>query len=315
MSQTMFPLGELSSRLPGPLDLFVCSASYEERCLSIPRAVSSTDVRASIIAENRNHKELHGAPAVELQGLLPTATRADLSTADPLSAADALYAALAPHADDSIVLVDISTFTHEALLILCRILMDRFRSQSVWFAYARAGEYSIGDPPEKKWLSMGVSQIRSVVGFPGVMLPSRRLHMIVLAGLEVERVAELLRQYEPALLSLGTTEGIELADDKHRQVNLERFATLRSRFLPATEFAFDCHDAKKTKDAILTRCAAVPDHNTVVASMNTKISTVGAALAANEQSDIQLCYAQAVVYNYRRYSTPGEDCCLFQCEW
>ncbi|MDP2644327.1 MAG: hypothetical protein Q8P24_05265, partial [Desulfobacterales bacterium] len=39
-----------------------------------------------------------------------------------------------------------------------------------------------------------------------------------------------------------------------------------------------------------------------VAPMNTKLSTVGAALASFENSEIQVCYAQADYYNYHGYS-------------
>jgi hypothetical protein len=45
--------------------------------------------------------------------------------------------------------------------------------------------------------------------------------------------------------------------------------------------------------------------------MNTKISTVGCALAAWEDRAIQLCYAQATRYNYAHYSTPGDTCYVF----
>ena len=39
--------------------------------------------------------------------------------------------------------------------------------------------------------------------------------------------------------------------------------------------------------------------------MNTKISTLGAAMVALEDESIQVCYAQADVYNANNYSTPG----------
>jgi hypothetical protein len=44
--------------------------------------------------------------------------------------------------------------------------------------------------------------------------------------------------------------------------------------------------------------------------MNTKISTIGSALAALEEEAIQLCYAQPLQYNYKSYSTPGNTCYL-----
>ena len=47
--------------------------------------------------------------------------------------------------------------------------------------------------------------------------------------------------------------------------------------------------------------------NTVIAPMNNKISTVGAALAALKNPNIQISYAQADIYNVVGYSMPNDD--------
>jgi hypothetical protein len=46
--------------------------------------------------------------------------------------------------------------------------------------------------------------------------------------------------------------------------------------------------------------------------MNTKLSTSGAALAALEADEIQLCYASARHYNIEGYSRPSQECIIFQ---
>ena len=46
--------------------------------------------------------------------------------------------------------------------------------------------------------------------------------------------------------------------------------------------------------------------------MNTKISTLGVALAAMERSDLQICYGPAATYNVDNYSSPDDHCYLFQ---
>lgn len=53
------------------------------------------------------------------------------------------------------------------------------------------------------------------------------------------------------------------------------------------------------------------DKNVIIAPMNNKISTVGAAIVALERQDIQLCYAPATYYNTVNYSTAGDKCYLF----
>lgn len=45
--------------------------------------------------------------------------------------------------------------------------------------------------------------------------------------------------------------------------------------------------------------------------MNNKMSTVGVALAAMQNENVQICYAPAVIYNESNYSLPGKDCYIF----
>lgn len=60
---------------------------------------------------------------------------------------------------------------------------------------------------------------------------------------------------------------------------------------------------------LLADAEAHANMNLVVAPMNSKISTLGAALAARVNPDIQLCYAPAVTYNFENYSKPC-DCAI-----
>ena len=76
-------------------------------------------------------------------------------------------------------------------------------------------------------------------------------------------------------------------------------------------FTFSCTDSDKTLEELRRQVAVVPGHNVLIAPMNTKISTVGAALLAMEDESIQLCYATAHKYNMTHYSTPGDECYYF----
>lgn len=164
----------------------------------------------------------------------------------------------------------------------------------------------MGDPLEKKWLSQGIADIRSVLGYPGAFSPSRRLHLVAIVGFEHDRVLELIRNYEPAVISLGYATSDQPGSDEHLAVNRHRFKIVRSICGSAKEFTFPCYDPFGTKCAIEKQIRLVPELNVVVACLNTKPSTMGAALAAIENKRIQICYAQAVVYNHRNYSRPGD---------
>ena len=74
------------------------------------------------------------------------------------------------------------------------------------------------------------------------------------------------------------------------------------------DFEFACNDPQDAKEAILGCIQATGDCNHVIAPMNTKISTIASALLALADDEIQLCYAQAALYNYENYSIPGDTC-------
>src|SRR6185436_3367287 len=188
------------------------------------------------------------------------------------------------------------------LLQLYRRLDDR-----VYFGYTVATEYSVGAEGGDKWLSKGISEIRSILGYPGENLPSRRVHLLILTGFETERAAKLVDEFEPALVSLGFVTGAD-TDEIHQLSSRAFQQSFLEKYSSAEVFRFPCYDALATKDAILHQAHRFAEFNLVVAAMNTKISTVGAALAAAEDDRIQLCYAFANEYNYAGYSAPGTSC-------
>ena len=73
------------------------------------------------------------------------------------------------------------------------------------------------------------------------------------------------------------------------------------------EFVFSCYDAVAAERAIGSVVAESEGYNTILAPMNTKISTLGAGRLALRDGAVQICYAQADIYNFRRYSTPGSE--------
>ena len=178
---------------------------------------------------------------------------------------------------------------------------------SYCWAYSHAKEYSIGDPADEKWLSKGIRDVRSVVGFPGRMIPSKSTHMIVLVGFEYDRTLELVKLCEPTFVSLGVADSREEGVRGHQATNEQMVERLRRVFGDADDFTFQAYDAKATSVALSEQMEVRADCNTVVVPMNTKISTVGSLLLALENEAVQLCYAPANVYNVDRYAVPDDD--------
>jgi hypothetical protein len=311
MSLQQFEMKDLDEKLEGHIDVLICSVSYERRCRSVADNIDPKRIKHALIAENKNHREFHGDNAEYLcDRFSPSFKHVMLDRSDPLKTADELQAALESciGTESKRIVVDITTFTRESLLILFMLLQERFAQTNVRYVYARARDYDPGVPEEKKWLSKGVGEVRSVLGYPGELLPSRKLHFIILAGREHERAAELIRSYEPSVVSLGCAARTE----HDRDPGKSGFQQVKAVFSTASQFTFDCLDPLRTKAAIADQVALRQDFNVIIAPLHTKLSTLGAGLTALENPKLQLCYAQPIIYNYENYSRPGDQFFLFQ---
>jgi hypothetical protein len=295
------------------LDLFVCSASFEERCESIPRALRGTGIQRVLVCENRNSFAAVSASAKRIRAYF--GKRAEpvlLDKWDPFYGADQLGEITAGflRAGVKTIAVDVTTFTHEALLIFLKILHDRLhKGHSLYLLYNPADEYAVGLPDEEKWLCKGIKEIRSVLGYSGRMVPSKGGHLVVLMGFEPERTVEIVESYEPFTLSLGCGEGA--FGEKHHHLNRSFHQAVVAKYPRCFQFKFPTEDPIGARDAILGQKELGGDLNTVVAPMNTKLSTIGAALAGIKADDIQLCYASARHYNIDGYSRPSGECIIF----
>jgi hypothetical protein len=302
------PLTSLAATLPRDIDVFVCSASFEERCKSIAATLTKRRIPHAFVCENRNSFSAVAANGRYLRSLLGNAKSIMFDKLDPLYGADSFRGAVGPilAKGRKQVVVDITTFTHESLLIVLRILRDLSSSgHDITLVYNPASEYSIGAPAAEKWLCKGIREIRTVLGFPGMMVPSRPVHLIVLVGFEPERTTEIVDSYEPGYLSLGCGEGT--LSQEHHVLNREFYAVVATRYKGYLEFTFPPEDPAATTAIVERQVAAIPGVNTVIAPMNTKLSTVGVAIAALRNDAIQVCYASARHYNVENYSRASDE--------
>lgn len=311
-----YKIASFAEHVVDPIDVLICSASYEDRCRSIPECISPDLVKQVLVCENEDLLTYVGKNGQLLKDRFgDKAVGVPLNTNDPLKVADNLEYALAKviTAEPQRLLVDTTTFTREALLILLNLIHCNIRANNTaYFTYATAKEYSIGQKPEDKWLSKGISQIRSVLGYAGSLLPSRKLHLLVLCGFEHERAAKLIDTFEPAVTSLGFGQEEQSISHENYEINVAFHKRLCDLYQNIESFCFSLTDPLQTKNEIQKVISSKPDYNIVIAALNNKISAIGAALAAFENSEIQLCYAQANHYNYESYSIPGDEFYIFE---
>ncbi|MEC4889749.1 MAG: hypothetical protein RI101_06765 [Nitrospira sp.] len=318
---TKISLAELHNYAPDKIDLFIGCASFEKRSQSLARAITPNRVGHAVFCVNEDYAESASKNIEALKNLYPSKHEIlNIRTDAPLLAADHFSETLAaaPIISGGTIFVDITTFTHEQLLILIRILRNSVHRFKIIAGYTGASQYATDLPDEQKWLSKGVDDIRSVLGYPGNLLPSRKLHLVVLAGFESERAEKVIEAYDPAIISLGIGEQSASISKEHHATNavfhrkllelVEKKATVIAK---VEQFQFSCIDPLDTRRTILEQAKKFPGHNTVIAPMNTKISTLGTALAAFEEESLQVCYAHPKAYNTHTYSLPGSDCRLF----
>lgn len=190
---------------------------------------------------------------------------------------------------------------------------------AIFLGYTEAAEYSTNTDEDGIWLSRGVGHVRSVLGYPGRMAPSKKLHLIILVGFEVERARALIEIMEPSKISLGVGAQDRSFSEHHYtrnkrfQERLQEFINRQTRVQTEVDtFTFSCVNPYEARDAVLPQLDKHPEFNTVICPMNTKISTIGVGFAALKVPHLQIVYATVVEYNEEGYSTLGNEVSIFQ---
>ena len=333
-----FTWDEIDRHLLSTYDLFICSASYEERCLSFLRNCPTGRLKESLICSIEEY-DCYVSENLALMKEILTEKKIKysevvLSHRDPITSTDKIISklnhVLSEKGLDS-VLIDLTTFTHEMLLILLRMFHDLFPSIKISFVYSNAGNYDQRKSETKsvansKWLSKGIAEIRSIIGYPGSPQPMNRTHLLIVVGYEYDRALSIISEIEPASLSLafGKSDSITTehkSDDKHygAKEHFDKLTTAALAYFPEDrfhKFEISCDNPTKTRDEIESHLHSIEidkyRHNIVIFALNNKPSTLGVGLWGIENDNAQLCYAPALIYNYENYSTTGNYCYFFE---
>lgn len=292
---------QLFQKLSNKYDLFICCSSFDKRCLTIAQAVKDVEFnRIDVFHFEKNYPAANDI-LESLKSLFDngkgTLYVQELKKNDPLGSFDifhSIFNKTGPFEAKS-VLVDITAFTKENLLILLKLLSFYKGELDVTFCYTPSQKYP-------HWLSKGVKEIRSVLGFPGKLSPIKKMLLIVLTGFEYERAQIVIDNYEPDKLFLGVASSQESFSFHLAEINKKNFESLSMIYPDAEEVNFSCIDINKTKEVILaTANKYIKDYNIIVVPMNNKLSTLGVAFAALENTEIQICYASTNQYNIEEF--------------
>lgn len=313
----------LGDVLPRPLDVFICSASFEDRCLVVPKMVERSDTVGSVIVcHSVDHLSAVRGNLGMLNAMFSNSLGCQLSSNDPIASAEEFKRTLGrsfERQEARYIAVDITTFTRESLLILLRCLVEFMEpGDALVGLYNRAATYE-GEGKEDQWLSRGVREIRSVLGYPGDFMPTQRTHLVILAGFEDDRAFRIATEVEPTVLSLGLPSPVRGHAAEHSTkmtARRDRWLAQKDRWLPYLgsrmhEFHFHGYSIEECMAAIRETVDREKEMNTILAAMNTKMSTVAAGVFALHNPEVQISYAQAEVYNYDQYSTAADDVYIF----
>lgn len=301
------------------IDVFISCSSFEERCFVIPKLASKFEPKSRVVFYNTNEVEAIRTNAQKLSQLAEGNTELiALNSDDPiqnyLKIIRLFDQIVFKYPDKPNLAIDTTTFTHETLLVLLRILnLRKDNLGDIRVCYVGAKEYSTNMESEAdKWLSKGVDEIRTILGYPGFTDPTKENHLIILFGFEFERTRKIIEEYEFDVITLGF--GDQPIQDNHMKINCRRHKQLLIEHPKAREFKFSLRDPILTKTQLLeyVNSEEVQGFNTVIAPLNNKLSTIGAGLAALENKDIQLAYAKATIYNTAGYSVPNDD--IYYCK-
>lgn len=238
---------------------------------------------------------------------------------EPLYTADN-YVETVEQYKEELIDIDISTFTHEHLCILFKVFSYIKYKKGVNLIYAAVNEYSVGKV--NGWLSKGVKEIRNILGYSGNLLPSKPLHLIVLVGLENERVQKIIEEYEPAKITIGKCSRDSSLDNNISKLNEEHYESIDffikqvvSNIKESEEFDFSCTIPEETYRVLNKIINKNSEYNNIIVAGNSKISTLGVVKLALENEDLQLCYAQPLEYNINSYTEGVKNFKYFQAEF
>ena len=298
---------ELSS---GPIALLSC-LSFEDRSLSVADAIAMSGLRRWLCIVN---EDIETDISVMREKAVSIAARAgiaieflDASKRDPLRLADALVRLADERVPDDQFrwVADITTMTHEMLLIIVAAADEIVMPWSdLKLVYNVAGQYSGDDSPADKWISKGIHEVRSVIGYPGAWSPGEQTKLVALPGFDAERMRRMVEEIEPDQLIVGIACPI---DERHAW-SAEKNRGIAEHLLftrTGTTFDYPSLDPFGAIDAVIDVLLDVKC-NVLLAPLNSKISTAALGVLARAKPEWQVCYAPAFIYNLS-YATPSDN--------
>lgn len=303
-----------------PIDLFIACCGFEKRCLTAINSLPIETINEALILMNDEAPSESKVNLEEFKTVLGNKIKlVEVPLFNPLQVADTLIHeinCLCGTRKKLHFLVDITSFTHEVLLIFLAISKLFYQDHNIEYIYNNASVYASESPTDsQRWLSRGILEVRSVLGYAGDFKPSQETVLVMMVGYECERAMRVIETVAPEELIITYNDAESSTDQTNREASTSHATWLRNlaayyqnlepKIIPSNN---PFKAAEKLEEVL---AHVDQSKNIIIAPMNNKLSTVGAALVAFKRPEIQLCYAPASYYNTSSYSEVGEDCYVF----
>lgn len=307
---------ELKSTIDN-IDLFICSSGFEVRSKSFALALDVNTVKDALIFHIDENYIISYENLKEIENKIPQIKTVQHPKNNPIETYDIIlsefnqfYNSVAKDNKINIV-IDVTTFTREVLLILFKAINQKtyIDISNIYLVYTPAENYPC------EWLTRGVRYIRSIFGYSGMILPSKKLMLVILNGFENERTEEIINSFEPNAILLGRPSNEASINESLGIRGNEKFEHIRQKHISniAEDFEFSCVEVDSTINTIEELVKKYEgDYNIVLSPLNNKVSTIAAAFVALKNENIQVCYASANQYNINEYSTPCDYFLIFE---
>lgn len=303
-------LNEIGNKLP-QIDLFIGAVSFEERCFAFIDHIDSSQFSTIWFTYNENEKEFYSENLSKAKNI--SSELIEFSTDDSLVTGKNLLEKFSNLESNINILIDISTFTHEGLLILIKFIsLFKLKFRNIYSVYVGAKSYSVNEQDDNKWLSKGTKTIRSVLGYPGVMNPSQKNHLLILFGFEIERTERIIEEFEFEKVSIGVGPEKDSISSTHYDLNRKRHIDLLNKYNIAETFEISLTDPFQAATVINKQISKYPNFNIVITPLSNKMSTLAVALVALKNPKIQIAYVRPHEYNFQGYSEAADECFFLQ---
>ncbi|WP_414828948.1 hypothetical protein [Alteromonas sp. H39] len=308
MLQKIVNRGQLATKISAEKSILISSTSFEKRWKSVLEDIGVDNWKRVVLFTNEKNNDG--------EVLFPNKSNfiiASCKYTDPIDVLFTCNEKLVPVLTDLTglnckIVFDISTFTREMLLIILKVLdYHNFLKHSTFI-------YTPSKSMSENWLSKGVLNTRSVLGYAGDFDLNSETHLILLSGFEVERSIEAIEEYEPTFLTVLSGDSNSSYSEAYYARSKELVENLKTLY--GSNFyseEIDITDLAKLKTYILEllRSEKFQNQNVVIIPLSNKISTLALGLAMLEVTHAQVVYPQPAEYNEKDYSEAAEEYFLF----